>query len=65
LEFTALWVNPVGGESPRPLTAGKQKVLCQISLNLLSIQAFALVLLKRAYQAVKTNDLDEMKLTDT
>ncbi len=23
LEFTALWVNPVGGESPRPLTTGK------------------------------------------
>ena len=29
------------------------------------VQAFALVLLKRAYQAAKTNDLDEMKLTDT
>lgn len=28
------------------------------------VQAFALVLLKRAYQTVKTDDLDEMKATD-
>ena len=28
------------------------------------VQAFALVLLKRAYQTVKTDDLDEMKSTD-
>ncbi|MGA7954291.1 MAG: Na+/H+ antiporter subunit C [Gloeobacterales cyanobacterium] len=29
-----------------------------------SVQAFALVLLKRAYQTVGTDDLDEMKATD-
>lgn len=29
------------------------------------VQAFALVLLKRAYQTVGTDDLDEMKSTDT
>lgn len=29
------------------------------------VQAFALVLLKRAYQAVRTDDLDAMKTTDT
>jgi multicomponent Na+:H+ antiporter subunit C len=28
------------------------------------LQAFALVLIKRAYQAVGTDDLDEMKATD-
>ncbi|MBZ0299335.1 MAG: Na+/H+ antiporter subunit C [Anaerolineae bacterium] len=29
------------------------------------LQAFALVLVKRAYQAVGTDDLDKMKATDT
>ncbi|MDZ7269029.1 MAG: Na+/H+ antiporter subunit C [candidate division KSB1 bacterium] len=29
------------------------------------VQAFALVLLKRAYQTVGSDDLDEMKATDT
>lgn len=29
------------------------------------VQAFALVLIKRIYQVVKTDDLDEMKTTDT
>jgi multicomponent Na+:H+ antiporter subunit C len=29
------------------------------------VQAFAIVLLKRAYQAVGSHDLDEMKTTDT
>lgn len=31
----------------------------------LGVQAFALVLLKRAYQTVGTDDLDAMKSTDT
>lgn len=30
-----------------------------------ALQAFALVLIKRAYQAVETDDLDKMKATDT
>jgi multicomponent Na+:H+ antiporter subunit C len=29
------------------------------------VQAFAIVLLKRAYRAVQTDDLDDMKMTDT
>jgi len=29
------------------------------------VQAFAIVLLKRAYRAVRTDDLDDMKTTDT
>jgi multicomponent Na+:H+ antiporter subunit C len=29
------------------------------------VQAFAIVLLKRAYRAVRTDDLDDMKMTDT
>lgn len=31
----------------------------------LGMQAFAIVLLKRAYQAVKTDDMDAMNTTDT
>jgi multicomponent Na+:H+ antiporter subunit C len=57
---------PEGLESPPPPFADpvpQALILTAIVIGF-GLQAFALVLIKRVYQAVGTDDLDQMKATD-
>lgn len=58
---------PVGGTEPVPPFADpltQALILTAIVIGF-GVQAFALVLVKRVYDEVGTDDLDEMKTTDT
>lgn len=50
------------GQFPDPLP--QALILTAIVIGF-GVQAFAIVLLKRAYQAVKSDDMDDMNTTDT
>jgi multicomponent Na+:H+ antiporter subunit C len=58
---------PEGGSSPvEPFADPLPQALILTAIVIgFGVQAFALVLLKRAYQTVGTDDLDEMNSTDT
>ncbi|AAR35717.1 Na+/H+ antiporter subunit C [Geobacter sulfurreducens] len=58
---------PAGGTEPIPPVADplpQALILTAIVIGF-GVQAFALVLIKRVYQTVGTDDLDEMTTTDT
>lgn len=50
-------------EAPYPDPLPQALILTAIVIGF-GVQAFAMVLLKRAYQAVKTDDMDAMNTTD-
>ncbi len=58
---------PPGGIRPeRPIADPLPQALILTAIVIgFGVQAFAVVLIKRAYQTVGTDDLDDMKSTDT
>lgn len=58
---------PFGGTRPDgPIADPLPQALILTAIVIgFGVQAFAVVLIKRAYQTVKTDDLDDMRSTDT